>query len=740
MAALTHYVKYDFTQRTRTASSDTEETNYTINWSDLTGAGFANGDQVALIVICRHGANSVNGYSRFQVKVGSSFAGATVLPGALQNQESALASGENGHAYFFIDDYSLVTNDNIYFSSYSNSSNQNRTDDFFCIVLKASTLGTDYQYAETTPSGDAPTSYTDGASITLPTAGDWLIFGMTQWLADNTSANNSMTICKGASDDWIAVSAESEDTQDTMNLGCLVYRPSAAADETWKVRYRTSSATNAHDCVKTKIMAIRLDAFKDHWGTNSANTITHTVLDTYSECAGKSDYTPTVTGNVLAISMLRHTYALATHQVYGRIQVGGSDWPAAGVGRASLCVNGPATAMQGLPLFGYASLNASTAYDFDFDAAEDYSVATTYSCNNQQAVIFSLELASVQQQITMQTTPHSYSLQGQSEKQTLEWKTGLSPSSFTMSPQAQKQVYGKVLNTVLATYTMGLQSQLQRVARWIGLESTSYSMVGADQAQRYGRVAKVDPTSYTMVSQAQLQQLAWKLGLTPGSYSESPQPQLQRLAWKCDLSPGSYSESPSSLRETIGLKLGLTATSYSLSAQALKETLSIFSKLDPGSYTVAPLGAKVFRDVQLGLLPTSYTLSPSDALLTVFIPGIGDYVLQTIPGSYLITPQDLKETVKRTMLLDPGSYSETGYDLKGVFGKVLSGAPGVFTITGAPINMPLSVFMLVDPGDFSEVGADAALSVVAVIPWTKVTIVGVDVLSGKLVYIIGKYQ
>ena len=191
MTDLVHFVKSDSAIRSHTETSATEETNYTVSWANLTGAGFANGDNVAIIVLLGLYSDSASDNVNVSVRVGSSFAGASELPGGFQRREPG--SGARAGPFVFIDDYALVTDDNIYIALWTTTS-VTRTDDFAIIILNRDDIGaTNYQYAETTPSGDAAVLTTDGAQLSLA-AGNWWVTGMTQWLDDSISADMAMDI------------------------------------------------------------------------------------------------------------------------------------------------------------------------------------------------------------------------------------------------------------------------------------------------------------------------------------------------------------------------------------------------------------------------------------------------------------------------------------------------------------------------------------------------------------------
>ena len=467
MAQLTHFVKQDFTARSRTVSVYTEETNYTVSWADLTGAGFAAGDEVGVILSLRSRASTNTTHAWIAPLRGSTFAGAAQYADS-QRIESAATAADSGHAFLGLGQFALAENDNLYIATRADSTATVTNDDFTIFIFKVSDLGSaNFQYAVTTPSGDASTSPTDGASVTLP-AGDWLIFASTEWLDDSTTADAFMTILVGGSEVQ-RVSVQGEDTANVFNLGAMVYAPGLSADTVAKIQYWVGTGTT-HDCDFTTVLAIRLDAFRNKWGVHSTNTITHTALGTYQECAGNGAFSPDVTGPVLALCFPKHVYSEAGKRPYGRIQVGGADWPAAGVGRTGVCVNGPAAAHQAPFLAGYGSLTQGNSYDFDFDVAEDADINPNYSCTQQDAVIFSLELASGGGQTYTDTVSLDALLQAALSRSTSLDAYLQQSIPVTLSLDALLQILGSrtaamdaLLNATGLTRTASLDGLLNRV-------------------------------------------------------------------------------------------------------------------------------------------------------------------------------------------------------------------------------------------------------------------------------------
>ena len=642
MGVLTHYVKQDFTVRSRTASVDTEETNYTIPWATLTGAGFANGDQVAIIVTVRQGSSNVAGNSIFNIKIGSTFAGAVECPGGYQRIESALNSTDSGHAYLLVDDYTLVTNDNIYFSSYTTSTYTNRVDDFTCIVFKTADLtSTNYKYAEWAGDVAATVTEADGVSVTLG-SGDWLILAAMKWEDDSISANAFMGIKVGGVEVQ-RVSLQGEDTADIFHTGAMVYAPGVAADTIAKSTYWVS-ADGTHDVTNIKIMAIRLDAFRNYWGVHSTNTVTHSVLDTYSEVAGNGAYTPDVTGANLALCFPKHVYGQATHAPYGRIQVGGADWPSAGVGRTSVIVNGPATAHQAPMLAGYGSLTATTAYDFDFDAAEDADISPTYNCTQQDAVIFSLELATAGVEVladlasltlTTYDAVISTSVNVLADSATLSLtiynasvsvvvnvladSASLIITTYNASVNAAVNVLTSLASLILATYNATISNSINVLVSTKSLTTTVYNAtVNASHNIQSSYIAKILSTYQSIINAAN-NIIASTKSLVIATYDTIINASHNVQVDTVDLNLVDYSATINASHNIQSASVPLTLTTYTVSISvdvniaALSKALNLIT-YDASVEVIAP--TTQIPTTLVGTTPTPTSLAPTTLFIT----------------------------------------------------------------------------------------------------------------------------
>lgn len=384
---LGHFAKLDGTTRTTTSTTGAELTNYTITWANLTAAGFVAGDNALIIIGVKQWGSSATGNYSFAVGFGTTFAGRSEDTTSVQRAEAPGTAA--GDQYLWVKRRALVANQNIYFRGQATTGTASY-DEFVCLILNYDDIGAnDKLYAEATHSGNAPTSYdTSGAGAATPAAGDWWIVASSKWLVDGTAEDMFLAINDGTAD-IAEVSSESEDTADERVIGTMAYKAALGSGVTVRARYREAGATAPPDINATAIFGLRLDAFSDHWGQHTTNTITHSVIDTYQEFAGNGAYVLNNTGPFVIFGRPIHSTTEGTKRPYGRIQINNVDWLTATTNRSSVMDNGAAQRIAPL-LFGYNATQAAATLDIDLDTAEDTDVSPTYTCVEQVAVAFSL--------------------------------------------------------------------------------------------------------------------------------------------------------------------------------------------------------------------------------------------------------------------------------------------------------------------------------------------------------------
>lgn len=394
-AEITHYSLLDVTQRTTTSGSAVEVTQYTVAESSLTGAGFAAGDDVLVLVRAAINGSNANALAGFTVGRGSTYAGRTDFADSLASIEIQSTTSSRGHHYAWMERYTLVSGENWYFSLTSDGTNTARVDDFQVTFLDLGDLDADdFRYAEQTHSSNAPTSYdTSGASVTLPSSptSDWLVLSTVHWLMDDTSSDLYHALSEDGADvgemHW-----EAEDTAEQRSTMVAAYVAGVSTARVERTRYRVDTSTT-HDVDATKVFALRLDAFVDHSGVQSSSTITHTATLTYQEAAGVPAHPVTATGDHFIFQLTRGTYNEATKNPFHRVQVGGADLNANYGGAGGAYPHGAADA---IPVVAW-SINSLTigTRDLDFDIEEGVDVTPNYSHDYHTFVAISMELASV---------------------------------------------------------------------------------------------------------------------------------------------------------------------------------------------------------------------------------------------------------------------------------------------------------------------------------------------------------
>lgn len=440
--ALIYATVADYTQRTVTAASWTEVTQYTLSWSALQAAGFAASDDVIIIAKANvGGSNAASLSGQMRASRGTTFAGATAWADSLAAHQPANGGAAFGHSWQWVKKHTLVSSENIYFGLQSVGADTARADDFVVFVFKLGGTGglgpDDYAYAETTPAGDAGTSYTDGASVTLPgrKESSWAIFGSAHWLSDSATASVLQKIVVG-SDSYSEVQYQGINTGEEFAVGNLAVVHYAGSDTTAKIQYRSDTAST-HDCNRTAIFALRLDAF-EAW-TLDDNNLTNTLsaLDTYvGICtAGVSLPNQSQTSTMLFFGAAVATIGENTKALYGRFRDNGSnEWPATGNDRASYMGNGAGDKIGPWWMGSKASLTGS--YDLYLEAAEDSDVTPSYTISTGCMFGFVPRLAE------SKTSPEQFAYRGRNDdgsESAATWKASQN-TTFSVAPNTTFRV------------------------------------------------------------------------------------------------------------------------------------------------------------------------------------------------------------------------------------------------------------------------------------------------------------
>ena len=395
MGNLVHYGLADVAQRTSTSASKVEVTQYTVTESTLTTAGFKAGDEVLVMVRLAVNGSNANAVFGCSVGRGSTYAGRTDFTDSNCAIETQSTTAARGHHYAWFKKYTLVAGENWYTSIISDGAQTARLGDFSIIFLHLGNLNPDdWRYAEATHSGNAPTAYdTSGATVTLPLpypSSDWLILSNVHWLIDDVTSDHYHALSENGAD-VCEMHWEGEDIAEERSTLVSAYVAGVNTARVERTRYRTDTAAS-HDVDRTAVFALRLDAFVDRSGVQSATSITHTVIDTYQECAGVPAHPITTTGDHMVFALSLPGYNEATKNQRMKIQKSNVDWPATGFGDLHGAMpHGAADAIPNV-LFAIASVTAGT-FDLDLDITEDVDVTPNYSAAYHTLVAISMALA-----------------------------------------------------------------------------------------------------------------------------------------------------------------------------------------------------------------------------------------------------------------------------------------------------------------------------------------------------------
>ena len=278
---LTHLSKTSNAAQNTTSTTAVELTAYTVSWSDITNAGFAAGDEVAIILALKHWNDNNNSNNTVAFTHGTTFAGSvTYDPGGELRAEAPTATA--GEQTLWVGQEALVVNENIYVSALCNNAGTVRLNEFVCLIIKLDDLAaSDWLYTSVAHTGGAtaPTAYdTTGAGTTIPATGDWLLIGGTRFFLTDLTSDMLVAIHDGVVD-VAEVRSQAEDAVDRRIVSTMAYRAGLTSGTTVRTRYRAVVGTTIPQLSHTWLFGLRLDAFADHWGATPP-TRSRTLLST----------------------------------------------------------------------------------------------------------------------------------------------------------------------------------------------------------------------------------------------------------------------------------------------------------------------------------------------------------------------------------------------------------------------------------------------------------------------------
>ena len=254
-----------------TANAWTTHTSKQIASSELTGDA-----NYLLAIMANVGGNNTSANDfRYRLNAGG------VLTGSEARHEPRRSGNNNGHQFGWVGTYTAPSTPvDINLQSNSDGANACLISDYHAIAINLDDLaGADYATDEDTTSNAnvASGSWTNGASITIGDgSSDWLVIASSHWLIDSASDSLRFRIDAGGTG-RAEIQLEGEDTAEEYCVATMTYL-AAPASQTVQAQIRTTAGN--HDCDRTFIAAIRLDAFEDHAGARTTTGTSITGVDT----------------------------------------------------------------------------------------------------------------------------------------------------------------------------------------------------------------------------------------------------------------------------------------------------------------------------------------------------------------------------------------------------------------------------------------------------------------------------
>ena len=394
MAELTHYFESNVTEQSHTGNTLwTEVSALTVAWADLTGAGFANGDNIVVMVRASLSVDSGTDNAAINFKQGTStFDVATQLDNHRVETDGSKANDSS--EFFYIQNITLSTDDTFFTGIRTlDAVTTAFIKDWEVFFLSLDELDADdYRWNENTTVTQGTTSDQDGASVTLPASGgdDWLIVSSIKWDIADVTVNSQHKLSLDATD-YMKAQFEGEDTAEVHTYGMIGYLGSAANSAVCKAVF-TNSSTGINDHGRSAVFALRLEAFVDHIGNYNSTPVAisgtnNTFVQTNTASLGL-----TSNGNVCYFSQTIADIAskVVGHSPRHRVQADGTDIV---TGFTTYGHNANENDSQiGLSSFGVKSLTAGTIV-IDTDCTNNVGSSTTYNFDEHTLVAFSLELA-----------------------------------------------------------------------------------------------------------------------------------------------------------------------------------------------------------------------------------------------------------------------------------------------------------------------------------------------------------
>lgn len=401
MAQITNFHRQVAAEQASTSITLVEVSNYTILFTELQTAGFAAGDVVLCIWTFCAGGNQTSNDGIYNIGWGTTFAAALDLfPVHLQVEDMDATTLNGGVHMGWVDQRTLVVNENLYYAQAMLASGIAQTSNFSCLIIKQSDLGVDdFRYDANVSAIAVDTNFTTGrdAQVTLPASGggDWVILACGDWDLASVTINIEQRINVDGVATQMLSSREAEENTEQLAIMSVGFVASAAASQTVTFEGREAAdSTNVLD--RSRILALRLGAFESsqfsHTGSGGATELS-TTLDAFTQIATIS-LSLTTTGPVVVMgqTIVDESTSPFDSDPYLRLQENNVDI-VANMGRGTDHTR-DLKDIIGVNTMVSASMNSGTR-TIDMDVARDETAAASTNAVAWTLVAFSLELAAV---------------------------------------------------------------------------------------------------------------------------------------------------------------------------------------------------------------------------------------------------------------------------------------------------------------------------------------------------------
>jgi hypothetical protein len=340
MVELTHYNKSLATFVSTANTTMTQAVAFTVNWSDLTTAGFAADDVVHIIWNWTAGAEDTTLHTIFDLASGASFGARTsIRPTDFRVECMDANESIGGVKCGWVEvGWTLVANDNFYIaqrlSSFTASPDASWLDDFSVTFIKEADLASgDVRTAEHDTPIAVDTDFANGrgAQVTLPaspTGDDWLIIACGDWDLNGTTVGIKQRINVDGVATYMETQREPESDLEQIPLMTVGVVSAAAASQTVTLEAAEQTAAGPNTIDASRILALRLQAFESHaFSRGTSTTAMSNTTQVFVQAATISLVLDT-TGPVFVIAEAIADQTSGTNVTadpYIRIQDGGTD-------------------------------------------------------------------------------------------------------------------------------------------------------------------------------------------------------------------------------------------------------------------------------------------------------------------------------------------------------------------------------------------------------------------------------